>query len=89
MLDLEGPEASWEEEYGKIVEKVSPGLNVMIVHLAYDNAEMQAVAVNHPAFGATWREKDLNYIQSQTFHDLLKEKQIQLVTWKAIGALKQ
>jgi len=23
----------------------------MIVHLAYDNAEMQAVAINHPAFG--------------------------------------
>ena len=88
MLNLEGPEASWEEEYGKIIEKVSPGLNVMIVHLANDNAEMQAVAVNHPAFGATWREKDLNYVQSQAYKDLLKEKQIRLVTWKEIGALK-
>ncbi len=29
---------------------------VMIVHLAHDNAEMQAVAINHPAFGETWRE---------------------------------
>ena len=57
MLDDFGPDASWEEEYGKMIEKVSPGLNVMIVHLAYDNAEMQAVAINHPAFGATWREK--------------------------------
>jgi len=88
MLDDFGPDASWEEEYGKMIEKVSPGLNVMIVHLAYDNAEMQAVAINHPAFGATWREKDLNYVQSQTFQDLLKEKEIQLVTWKEIGALK-
>jgi predicted glycoside hydrolase/deacetylase ChbG (UPF0249 family) len=88
MLDLEGPDASWEEEYGKIIEKIGPGLNVMIVHLANDNAEMQAVAVNHPAFGATWREKDLNYVQSQAYKDLLKEKQIQLVTWKEIGALK-
>jgi len=88
MLNVEGPDASWEEEYGKMIEKVSPGLNVMIVHLAYDNAEMQAVAINHPAFGATWREKDLKYVQSQTFHDLLKEKEIQLVTWKEIGALK-
>jgi predicted glycoside hydrolase/deacetylase ChbG (UPF0249 family) len=88
MLDVDGPDASWEEEYGKMIEKVSPGLNLMIVHLAYDNAEMQAVAINHPAFGATWREKDLKYVQSQTFHDLLKENQIQLVTWKEIGALK-
>jgi hypothetical protein len=45
-----------EKEYGKMIEKVSPGMNVMIVHLAHDNAEMQAVAINHPAFGATWRE---------------------------------
>ncbi len=88
MLNVDGPEASWEEEYGKMIEKMSAGLNVMIVHLAYDNAEMQAVTMNHPAFGATWREKDLNYVQSQTFQDLLTQKQIQLVTWKEIGALK-
>lgn len=87
MLNVDGPDASWENEYGKMIEKVVPGLNVMIVHLAYDNAEMQAVAINHPAFGATWREKDLNYVQSQTFHDLIKEKEIQLITWKEIGAL--
>jgi len=88
MLNVEGPEASWEDEYKSMIEKIGPGLNVMIVHLAHDNAEMQAIAVNHPAFGATWREKDLNYVQSQTFHDLLKEKEIQLVSWKEIGQLK-
>jgi len=88
MLDLEGPDASWEEEYGKIIEKVGPGLNVIIVHLAHDNAEMQAITVNHPAFGATWREKDLNYVMSQEYRDLLKEYHIRLVTWKEIGSLK-
>jgi predicted glycoside hydrolase/deacetylase ChbG (UPF0249 family) len=88
MLDVEGPEASWEEEYGKMIEKIGPGLNVMIVHLAYDNAEMQAVAINHPAFGSAWREKDLDYVQSQTFANALKENNIQLVSWKEIGALR-
>lgn len=88
MLDVDGPEASWEEEYGKILENVIPGLNVMIVHLAQDNAEMQAVTVNHPAFGATWREKDLNYVQSQEYIELLKKNQIHLVTWKEIGELQ-
>lgn len=87
MLDVEGPDASWEEEYAKMIEKATPGLNVLIVHLAHDNAEMQAVTVNHPAFGATWREKDLNYVQSQEYRDLLEKNQIQLVTWKEISAL--
>ena len=88
MLDLDGPDASWEEEYGKIIEKVGPGLNVIIVHLAHDNAEMQAITVNHPAFGATWREKDLEYVLGQKYRDLLNENHIQLVTWKEIGSLK-
>jgi hypothetical protein len=88
MLNLEGPEASWEEEYGKMIQNVGPGLNVMIVHLAHDNAEMQAITLNHPAFGATWREKDLDYVQSQAFRELLKEHEIQLVSWKEIGAAK-
>ncbi|MDF1573766.1 MAG: polysaccharide deacetylase family protein [Bacteroidales bacterium] len=88
MLNVDGPEASCDEEYEKMIEKVVPGLNVMIVHLAFDNAEMQAVTVNYPAFGATWREKDLNYVQSQAFRDLLKRHEIHLVSWKEIGALK-
>lgn len=88
MLNVDGPDASWEEEYGEMLEKVKPGLNVIIVHLAHDNAEMQAVTVNHPAFGAAWREKDLHYVLSQEFKDQLKENQIQLVSWKEIGSLK-
>jgi len=88
MLDLDGPDVSWVEEYGKIIEKVDPGLNVIIVHLAHDNAEMQAITVNHPAFGSTWREKDLNYVMSQGYRDLLRENHIRLVTWKEIGSLK-
>jgi chitin disaccharide deacetylase len=87
MLDLDGPEASWKEEYSKLINKVVPGLNVMIVHLAHDNAEMQAVTVNHPAFGAAWREKDLHFVLSREFKDLLHKNQIHLVTWKEIGAL--
>jgi predicted glycoside hydrolase/deacetylase ChbG (UPF0249 family) len=86
MLNLESPDASWEEAYGEILDRVGPGLNVLIVHLAHDNAEMQAITVNHPAFGSTWREKDLNYLQSQTYRDLLEKNHIQLVTWKEVGA---
>jgi predicted glycoside hydrolase/deacetylase ChbG (UPF0249 family) len=88
MLDVDGPDASWQDEYEKILERVAPGLNVMIVHLAHDNAEMQAVTVNHPAFGATWREKDLNYVLSQEYRELLHKNHIQLVTWKEIGKLR-
>jgi hypothetical protein len=48
MLDVEGPEASWEQEYGKMIEQVGPGLNVLIVHLA-NWKEISAVKQSSPA----------------------------------------
>ena len=89
MLNLEGPDASWEEAYGEILNQVGTGLNVLIVHLAHDNAEMQAITIDHPAFGSEWREKDLNYVQSQPFRELLAKNHIQLVTWKEVGAVNR
>ena len=84
MMNAEDPGLTWAEAYAPMIEKARPGLNVMIVHVAYDNAEMQAIAVNHPAFGSAWRARDLEYVLSQEFRNLLEEKGIQLVTWKEI-----
>jgi len=84
MMNADDPGLSWAEAYGQMIEKMKPGLNVMIVHVAHDNAEMQAISVNHPAFGSAWRARDLAYLLSQEFRDILKEQNIQLVTWKEI-----
>ena len=84
MMNTEDPGLSWAEAYAPMIGKVKPGLNVMIVHVANDNAEMQAIAVNHPAFGSAWRARDLKYVLSPEFSELLKEQNIQLVTWKEI-----
>ncbi|MCW8802738.1 MAG: polysaccharide deacetylase family protein [Candidatus Bathyarchaeota archaeon] len=84
MMNADDPGLSWAEAYGQMIEKVKPGLNVMIVHVANDNAEMQAISVNHPAFGSAWRARDLEYLLSQDFRDILTEQNIQLVSWKKI-----
>jgi predicted glycoside hydrolase/deacetylase ChbG (UPF0249 family) len=87
MMNADDPGLSWAEAYAKMITKATPGLNVMIVHVANDNAEMQAISVNHPAFGSAWRARDLDYLLSQEFSELLKEQNIQLVTWKEIKAV--
>lgn len=81
-------ERDWNEYYLDILRNMKPGLNEIIVHLAYDNAEMQAVTVDHPDFGSAWRQRDLEALQSQAFKDLIKERGIQLVTWKQIQAVQ-
>jgi len=84
MLNEEKPGVTWLEAYEEMVEKMGPGLNQLIVHVAIDNAEMQSVAINHPAFGSTWRQNDLDLISSNEFRELLKKNEIQLVGWKEI-----
>ncbi len=84
MMNTDDPGLSWAEAYGQMIGKIKPGLNLMIVHVAHDNAEMQAITVNHPAFGAAWRARDLEYVLSQDFRNSLEEQNIQLVTWKEI-----
>ncbi len=77
-------ERDWYEYYLDILRNMKPGLNEIIVHLAYDNEEMQAVTVNHPDFGSAWRQRDLEALQNEEFKALIKERDIKLVTWKQI-----
>ncbi len=87
MLNEQKPGISWLEAYAEMVEKMGPGLNQLIVHVAIDNAEMQSVAINHPDFGSAWRQNDLDLLSSKKFRELLKKNDIQLVGWKEIKEL--
>ena len=49
-----------------------------------DDAELQAVMLDHPGFGAEWRQKDLEYVLSDHFKEKLVEHNIHLVSWKEI-----
>ena len=75
---------SWGDAYDAMLGSVAPGLNQLIVHLAIDDAEMQAVAVNHPDFGSAWRQRDLDFVTSQAFRDLVAAHGITLVSWEQI-----
>lgn len=74
----------WPDFYYDVVRDLKPGLNVLLVHLGFDNEELQGVTVNHPAFGATWRELDLKVLENVAFKNLLKTEKIQLIQWRDI-----
>lgn len=80
------PADQWHVYYDQALEQLKPGLNEIIFHLAYDNDEMQAVTIDHPDFGAAWRQNDFNYVTSEAFKTLLEKKGIRLITWKDILA---
>jgi hypothetical protein len=84
MMDTDDPAKSWSEAYGEMIAMMGPGLNQLIVHLAIDDSEMQAIAVNHPDFGSTWRQKDLDFVTGKEFRNLLEAHNIKLVSWDQV-----
>jgi predicted glycoside hydrolase/deacetylase ChbG (UPF0249 family) len=77
----------WKAFYADAVKNLKPGLTEFIVHLAHDDAEFQAVAVDHPDYGAAWRQRDYDVITSPEFKKLLEDNHIILVRWKDLGKL--
>lgn len=87
MLEPKMITGNWIDAYKKGVETMKPGLNEMIVHLAIDNDEMQAISEGHNDYGSAWRQHDLDMISGNEFKDLLKSNHIILIGWKQIRDL--
>lgn len=86
-VDPSVPPARWAEHYAGLIKDLKPGVTQLIVHLAYDDEEMRAVALDHPDWGAAWRQRDFDFVTSGAFRRLLKEHNVKLVTWREIGRL--
>jgi predicted glycoside hydrolase/deacetylase ChbG (UPF0249 family) len=70
--------------YINAIKSIQPGLNIIIIHDAYDNEEMQAVTVDRPDWGAAWRQADNDYFTSEQCKNLLKDQNIHVITWREV-----
>lgn len=84
MANPEDYQAGMKNFYTRTLTNLSPGLNCLLLHAAYDNPEMQAVTIDHPDYGAAWRQADYDFFTSEECKRILKEQKIQLVTWREI-----
>ena len=85
----EVPRDQWKAFYLKSIAELKPGLTELIVHLGYDDRELQAVMVDHEAYGATWRQKDYDVVNSPEFKKALRDNRVILVTWRELQKLAQ
>ncbi len=76
----------WEAFYVGLIENLEPGVTQIIIHVAYDDAEMQAAA-GHVDWGAGWRQLDFDVFTDPAFERLLEAHEVHLITWREIGAL--
>jgi predicted glycoside hydrolase/deacetylase ChbG (UPF0249 family) len=77
----------WAKFYSDAIRKLEPGVTEVVIHLAYDDAEMRGATFDHPNWGAAWRQRDFEFFTSEAFRKLLQENQIKLITWRELGKL--
>jgi len=91
-LVIAGPQvgaANWKTFYSSAIKNLKPGVTEIIVHLGHDDAELQAVTVDHPYYGAAWRQRDYDAVTSPDFKQALEENHVILIHWKDLKKLLQ
>jgi chitin disaccharide deacetylase len=79
--------SDWKNFYLNSIKNLKPGFTEIIVHLAHDDAEMQAVTVDHPDYGAAWRQRDYDVITGPEMKKALDDNHVVLIHWKDIKKL--
>lgn len=82
------PRDHWKEFYLNTIKNLKPGLTEIIVHLGHDDAELQAVTVNHEPYGSAWRQRDYDVVRSAEFKKALQDNGVVLVRWADLGKLE-
>lgn len=78
------PVEDWTGFYTRAVKTLTPGLHQLYVHLCFDDAEAEAISVDHTAYGAAWRQRDFNVMTSPEFKQALADNHVVLVSWKNV-----
>ncbi len=84
----EVPRGQWKEFYLKQIANLKPGLTELIVHLGHDDAELQAITVNHEPYGSAWRQRDTDVVNSPEFRKALADNRIIVITWRDLQKLQ-
>jgi predicted glycoside hydrolase/deacetylase ChbG (UPF0249 family) len=77
-------ESGLEDYYTNLLTDLSSGINILLIHTAFDDAEMQALTIDHPHWGAKWRQEDFDFFTSEKCKKILEEEDIKLITWRQI-----
>jgi len=77
----------WKEIYLDAIKNMKPGLTEIIAHLGHDDAELQAIMVDHPDFGSASRQCDVDVVSSPETKKALEDNHIVLIKWRALQKL--
>jgi chitin disaccharide deacetylase len=88
-IEANVPPEKWADYYKNALRNLQPGVTELVIHLAYDDAEMRAATRERDTWGAAWRQRDFDFFTSSYFRNLIQDQHIKLVTWRQISTLLQ
>jgi hypothetical protein len=88
-IDPSVPPEKWADFYQNAIRNMQPGVTELVIHLAYDDAEMRAATRERDTWGAAWRQRDFDFFTSPAFRQLLADQNIKLITWRQIANRSQ
>jgi predicted glycoside hydrolase/deacetylase ChbG (UPF0249 family) len=65
--------------YNQVLRDLKPGLNLLVLHLAFDDEETNAITAEHPLWGAKWRQIDYDWAMSAEARRIIEEEGIILI----------
>ena len=73
--------ARWPRWYELAVRGAPSGVSELVVHPGYDDPELQGLTEGAEAWGAAWRQRDLDVLMGDVFQRELTERNVRLVGW--------
>jgi len=77
-------EGGMHNYYSEVLNTLESGVNVLLIHTALNDSELQAMTIGQENWGANWRQQDFDFFTSKTCADLIEKNNIQLITWREI-----
>ncbi|MDB4976383.1 MAG: ChbG/HpnK family deacetylase [Myxococcaceae bacterium] len=84
MAEGEDYDRGMEAFYVQALTHLPAGLNILLLHAAYDGDEMRAMTAGYPYYGAAWRQADLDFFLSRRAKELIAAQKIKLITWREL-----
>ncbi|HEA21607.1 hypothetical protein LCGC14_1224460 [marine sediment metagenome] len=73
-----------KQVYSNLLKNLEPGLTFLLLHPAFDNAEMKAVTIDHPEYGSEWRQSDYDFLMDKESAEIIKAQKIKMITWREL-----
>jgi len=71
--------------YRNVLQSLRPGLNCLLVHPSFDDHEMKSMTEGRTDYNSRWRQTDFDFFTSEECNKIIRENNINLISWREIN----